>query len=76
MLAEIFGFDHSTWPPVTGFSNMLPQNAGSAFVAVGALLGVEVRRVDNEHAVALDADTVQRALSRRALGLAGLVLTG
>jgi hypothetical protein len=55
---------------------MLWQDAGLSLVAVGALLGVEVRRVDNEHAVALDADAVQRALSRRALGLAGLVLTG
>jgi hypothetical protein len=34
------------------------RNAGSAFVAVGALLGVEMFRVHNEHVVALDADAV------------------
>jgi hypothetical protein len=38
--------------------------AGSAFVAVWALLGVKVFSGNNEHIVALDADAVQHALGR------------
>jgi hypothetical protein len=45
----------------TNGSNVQQQARRSTFVAVGALLGVEILRIHAEHVVALDAHTMKYA---------------